>query len=97
MYVLNQINIMYTSSREEVDKIEAECYHYLDGKGMYYLLRVKKIVVGFATYLIVFALILVQGITTPSIISWIFLTLNLINMAFMIRGSGKQKHVKIQV
>jgi len=64
------------------------------GKVNYYFSRVKKIVLGIFTYVIIFSMIFVQGLTQASIISWIFMALNLINMAYMIRGSYKAKHIK---
>ena len=42
------------------------------------------------------ALVLVQGLVEPSIITWLFLALNLINFSFMVKGSTKAKELKFQ-
>jgi len=92
MNFLNEINVMYRKNKGEVEYWQKECYHVLEekmGRAQYYFSRVKRIFVGAFTYVVIFSMILVQGITTASVITWIFFALNLINMAFMIKGSYK--------
>lgn len=66
------------------------------GKLGYYAARTSRIFFGIFNYAIIVSLVLVQGIVHPSIITWFFLALNLINLSFMVKGSSKVKELKLQ-
>jgi len=100
MNFLNDINVMYKNDKGEVDYWTKEAVSVLEekmGKANYYFSRFKKIAFGLFTYFIVFSMIFVQGLTEPSIITWIFMALNLVNMAYMVRGSGNARDIKTQL
>jgi hypothetical protein len=99
MKLLREINIIYTTEKQSEYKLRQEAKHVVaekTGKLGYYFNRVKRIFVGIFNYLVIIGLVLVQGICQPSIITWMFFSLNLINLSYMIKGSRKSRELKIQ-
>ena len=99
MKILVEINIMYTDEKHNEYKLRQEASRVLQdksGKLGYYAKRVKNIFFGLFNYAVVIALVMVQGLVQPSIITWFFLALNLLNFSFMVKGSTKAKELKLQ-
>lgn len=100
MRALREINIMYTTEALEEYKLRQQAYHIIEektGKLGYYFNRFKKIFLGIFNTFVIIALVCVQYITTPSIITWLFFALNLFNLALMVKGSIKASEMKKQL
>lgn len=85
MKALIEINIMYTTEKNEEYKLRQMANDVIQesaGKFGYYFSRVKRIFFSIFNYLLVISMVSVQAIVEPSIISWIFFALNLINFSY---------------
>lgn len=99
MKILMEINILYTTEKKSTYKLREEAKRVLQeksGKLGYYYRRFKNIFLGIFNKAVIVALIMVQGIVQPSLITWLFLALNLLNFSFMVKGSSKAKELKLQ-
>jgi hypothetical protein len=99
MRMLKEVNIMYTKEKESEYKLREEAKHIIaekTGKLGYYANRIRRIAMGLFNYAVIVALVLVQYITEPSIITWLFFALNLTNLAFMVRGSLRASELRRQ-
>lgn len=99
MKLLREINIMYTKEKKSEYKLRQEALHVVaekTGKLGYYFARVKRIFLGLFNYFVIVSLVAVQAITKPSIITWMFFCLNLLNLSYMIKGSRKSHELKVQ-
>ena len=67
------------------------------GKLGYYASRVNRIFFGIFNYVVIIALVGVQAIVAPSIITWVFFALNLINLSYMMKGSSQAHELKTQL
>jgi hypothetical protein len=84
---------MYTDEKGEEYKLRMAANTVLTestGKAGYYMKRLTKILIGIFNYLVVISLVAVQSIVEPSIITWVFFALNLVNLSYMIKG-GRQR------
>lgn len=99
MKLLREVNIMYTTESLSEYRLRQEALHVLaekTGSLGYYFARVKRIFLGIFNKLVIAALVCVQAITQPSIITWFFFALNLMNLSYMMKGSRKARELKIQ-
>jgi hypothetical protein len=100
MRFLREVNIIYTKEKLEEYKLRQSAIHVVEekaGKAGYYFNRFKSIFAGIFQSFVIIALVCVQYITAPSIITWLFFVLNLLNLALMIRGSLKEKEIHRQL
>lgn len=99
MKFLIEINHLYTTEKLEEYKLRQEANHVIadrTGSAGTWFSRFKTVFMGIFNKVVIIGLVTVQGITEVSFIAWLFLALNLVNLAYMIRGSMKTGEIKKQ-
>jgi len=94
--LLQQVNTMYRQ-KEEIVKLEEFMKNSLkdeNEKLIYYYGRVEKIIKSMAIYSILVFMIFIHSSIETNLINWVFFVLNLINFAFIIRGTKELKFLK---
>lgn len=100
MKALIDVNIMYTTEKVGEYRLRQQAQHVLQekaGKLGYYASRVSRIFFGIFNHAVIIALVGVQAIVEPSIITWVFFALNLINLSYMMKGSSQANELKTQL
>jgi hypothetical protein len=92
LMLLRVINKLFTEKNSRYEalnllNIAQEKNNDLAPVASYYLNRFKNLFSSVAMLLLVFLMISMQTIMEIDIISWIFLILNLVNLAFIIKGN----------
>jgi hypothetical protein len=99
MKLLIELNIMYTDEKNEEYKLRMAANTVLTestGKAGYYFKRALRIFVGVFDILVIISLVVVQSLIDPSIISWLFFVLNLVNLSYMIKGGEHRSDLRTQ-
>lgn len=92
LMLLRVVNKLFTDRRSRFDaklllQIAAEKNNDLAPVAAYYFNRLKNALSSVAMLVVVFTMISMQSIIEIDFISWFFLILNLVNLAYIIKGS----------
>lgn len=99
MSFLNVVNRMF-SQKEEIDKMSTQCSNSLydqHQKFFYYLGRVKTITKGLLIYGLIVLMIYLHTNIETNVINWIFFSLQMTNLALIIKGMNSIKEIKLQI
>jgi hypothetical protein len=98
MSILDTVNQMFSNQREgEVDKLQEECTKSFKKnykRLTYYMQRVQNIIKGLIIYALMVFMVFIHKDLETNIINWIFFSLNMINLALIIRGTSTMNDIK---
>jgi len=83
--------------KKEIARLEEDIKNSIKDryeKLVYYYGRVDKIVKSIAIYSILIFMIYLHSTIEVNLINWMFFMLNLVNFAFIIRGSKSLEHLR---